>query len=173
MSGTPEKEAAPHADETTNGAEDTRNYVNTRHCPEIWYDSGGAGYYVQDDDGHWITIHVADVRRKLRLAGYSAKNSDGRDSLSNVDMLIEAIQSQRNVDYAGSLAGYNTGVHTINGHRVLVKDSPQLLTPKEGDFPILDKLLTNMLKEQRMYLDGWLKVATESLYHGSAGWSCW
>jgi hypothetical protein len=82
-----------------------------------------------------------------------------------VDSLITSIQNSRDVDYAGPLAGFVTGVYMIHGKRVLVKDSPTLITPIDGKFPTIELLLNGMLGcEQRKYFDGWLKTAIECLY---------
>jgi len=41
-------------------------------------------------------------------------------------------RTPKNIDYAGSLAGWSSGVHEINGKRVLVRDSPVLINPEPG-----------------------------------------
>jgi hypothetical protein len=132
--------------------------------PELYYDSNKTSFWARNDRGNWMTINTSDVKRRLKELGYGIRTSDAQ-KISEVDSLITAIQNTRDVDYAGPLAGYETGVYMIHGKRVLVRDSPQMIDPVEGDFPMIAKLLNGMLGiEQRKYLDGWLKTAIECLY---------
>jgi hypothetical protein len=111
-----------------------------------------------------MTINATDVKRRLREMGFSSRTSHD-ERVSEIDALITSIQNSSDVDYAGPLAGYDTGVYMIHGKRVLVRDSPKLIFPTEGRFPVIAQLLNAMLGcEQRKYFDGWLKIAIQSLY---------
>jgi hypothetical protein len=100
----------------------------------------------------------------VKEMGYSAKISHD-ERVSEIEALVTSIQNSSDVDYAGPLAGYDTGIYMIHGKRVLVRDSPKLMVPTEGKFPVIGQLLNAMLGcEQRKYFDGWLKIAVESLY---------
>src|SRR5262249_55665202 len=68
------------------------------------------------------------------------------------------------VAYAGSLAGHRKGFYENGSHRILVKDSPLLIEPVPGRWPLFGGIIHNMLgADQQIYLFGWLKVALESL----------
>jgi hypothetical protein len=112
-----------------------------------------------------LTLRVEDVRRELKNAGLNWSTQNG-DRVSQVDRAIGDIQHNKYVDYVGPLAGYKSGIHTIYGKRILVQDSPRLLTPEIGAYPMLDGILNRMLGQQRVYLEGWLSVAVKSLYSG-------
>lgn len=132
--------------------------------PDVYYD--GTRYWIENSTGNWITIRVEDVRRELKNAGLYSKIQNG-DKISQVDQAVGDIQHNRYVDYVGPLAGYKSGIHYIYGKRILVQDSPILLEPKIGEFPLINSILDKMLGwEQRMFLDGWLSVAVKSLYSG-------
>jgi hypothetical protein len=131
---------------------------------EIHYDHHQRAFWIKNDRAMWILVSTTDVRRKLKGMGFRASTLD-HELLSQVDVLLSGIQESNDVDYAGSLAGYQTGTYMIGGKRVLVRDSPELLKPEPGDWPTLRQLIKNMLgKEQQDYLFGWLKVSTEALY---------
>ena len=132
--------------------------------PEVYYD--GTRYWIENATGNWITIRVENVRRERKKAGlYSATRNGER--VSQVDVAIGDIQHNKYVDYVGPLAGHKSGIHNIYGQRILVQDSPKLLRPQVGVYPMLDGILNNMFGgEQRVFLEGWLSVAAKSLYSG-------
>jgi hypothetical protein len=138
---------------------------NAFTIPEIYYDSNRLGtYWVKGKQGVWLPNHAGDVSRRLKQAGLATKATDGK-KVSEVDEYLIETQDTREVRWAGPLAGYNSGVYEIHGKRILVQDSPTLITPAAGTFRTIEKLLGNMLPDgQRLFFDGWLKVAIESLY---------
>ena len=137
--------------------------------PQIFYDSGGCGYYMQNARGGWVRINETSVRRELKFAGYSANVPEGK-SFSLLDEALSAIQKTQDIAYAGPLAGYKAGLYTFDGRRVLVTDSPRLIEPAQGDWPKLRALVEGLLKDgehdQTPYFYGWLKIAMEALRAG-------
>jgi len=132
--------------------------------PRIYYDHHVKDYWVQNDRDGWIKIHEGNVKRRLKDAGFKAEAQEG-EMISEIDSAFIKIQSSHDVDYAGSLAGYHCGIHECCGHRILVKDSPQLITPCPGEWRNIGQIIKNMLgPEQSIFLFGWLKVAVSSLY---------
>ena len=106
-----------------------------------------------------------DVRRWLAVKGYSARARNGQN-VSEVNIIQTAIQKRNDVDYADSLAGYKLGIYEIAGKRILVKDSPALIRPEPGDWPLLQGIILRMLGcQQQVRLFGWLKIAIQSLYN--------
>jgi hypothetical protein len=133
---------------------------------EIYYDSNRTMFWGKNDRGGRIMLKSADVCRRLKAEGFRARATHGQ-SVSDVEALLTAIQRSNDVDYADSLAGYKLGVYEINGRRVLVKDSPTLIQPVPGDWPLLSGIISLMLgPQQQVYLFGWLKIALQSLYSG-------
>jgi hypothetical protein len=74
-----------------------------------------------------MTINSSDVKRRLKEMGFSARVSQDYQKVSEIEALMTSIQNSSDVDYAGPLAGYDTGVYMIHGKRVLVRDSPKLI----------------------------------------------
>jgi hypothetical protein len=132
----------------------------------IYYDSNTKDFWANNDRGGWIRIRTSDVKRWLAERGFSPKPKK-EDAVSQIDSLLTGIQRTNDVDYAGPLAGYRAGVYVVNSSRILVKDSPALVQPEEGPWPLLAGIVENMLgSEQQVFFFGWLKVALESLSQG-------
>src|SRR5205823_1296251 len=114
-------------------------------------------------------INETALRRELRMAGHSPKVPDGK-RVSSLEMALSAIQKQHDVAYSGALAGCKAGLHEFDGHRVLVTESPRLITPADGDWPIIRALIEGALNdsehEQSPFVYGWLKIAVEALFAG-------
>ncbi len=131
---------------------------------EIYYDSSRTCFWAKNNRDGWIQIKVMDVRRWLEQEGYR-RTVKKNERVSQIDSLLTAIQRCCDVDYADSLAGYRKGVYELGGKRILVKDSPDLLLPRPGAWPLLGGIINRMLgREQEVYFFGWLKVGVESLY---------
>ena len=135
-------------------------------APEIYYHQHGKDYYIQNARGLWIPINEGAVKRHLKSQGYGAAVGEGQ-ALSEVDTSLNRIQLSQDVNYAAPLAGYDAGFYEINNRRILVTDSPRLIEPKEGLWPLLEKLFEGMLVDsiidQRPYFYGWLKIAITAL----------
>lgn len=135
--------------------------------PVFYYEVMTKSYWMEDARQNWVPINESSLRRHLQARGYSSKKKDG-DTVSDVDGVINKIQLNFNVVYAGPLAGYQKGVHEVGaGRKILVTEAPKLIQPCAGEYPVLKGILERMLgPEQLPYLKGWLKVAYESLRDG-------
>ena len=133
---------------------------------EAYYDSQRGCYWIRNSRGGWVSLTETALRRYLKANGFSAAVGD-QLLISPLDEALLFIQQTRDVDYAGPLAGFKIGVHDVQGRRILVTESPALIEPAPGPWPLLGKLIENLLLDdlcdQRPYLYGWLKVAIESL----------
>lgn len=137
-----------------------------------WYDLGRSRYWITDDEGKWINISDTDMRRELNVEGLS-KCGPGKGLASEVDKAISDIQHSQNVSYAGPLAGYCSGVHTVCGKRILVTSDAVMIEPQPGAFPTISTIIRNLLgknhlpgSDQSQYFFGWLKIAVEALRAG-------
>ena len=131
-----------------------------------YFDAGRNCYWIRDDRGGWISLNETQFKRMLRRQGVSPKNLDGA-YVSPLDLRLIDIQQKFDVHYAGSLAGYSTGVYDIGERRVLVIDSPRIIDPLPGEWPtlkaVIDGLLHDMNYDQQSYLNGWLKISYETV----------
>jgi len=108
------------------------------------------------------------MKRQLRPFLKSKIGTD--ETISQLDAHINTLQTQFDVSYAGPLAGAQTGVLDFEGRKILVTDSPRILPSRPDEWPLLGKVLANLLRDehadQRPYFYGWLKVAREALRSG-------
>jgi hypothetical protein len=109
-------------------------------------------------DGGFTEVNEYGAKRFLKAHG--AKES-GLDSL-----LFDA-QYERSVSHVGPLAGYNAGMHCVNGKRALVDSSPIWIPGKKGDFDTVRRVLISLLElitpEQMMRFLYWLGFARQSI----------
>lgn len=135
-------------------------------APEMYYSTSGHNYFVENDSRRWISVTETSAKRMLKALGFSSSTPEG-EMLSPLDEVLNKIQLSQDVSYAASLAGYSAGVYEISGKRILVTDSPTLIEPVEGEWPVLDSLLEGMFNlpeiDQRPYVYGWFKIMLESL----------
>jgi hypothetical protein len=132
----------------------------------ICYDHTRKDFWAPNSREGWVLINAADVKRWLEERGCRSK-AKGDEQISEIGMILNCIQREWDVEYAGSLAGYFKGIYEINGKRILVKDSPRLIEAKHGEWPLLRGIIRNMLgDEQQLYLFGWIKFGFEALASG-------
>lgn len=130
---------------------------------DVYFDPPSS-YYRRDDRGNFIKVDKGSARSHLRILGFSSKSEDGRPS--DLDKVLEFIQTSQNCEYAAPLAGYKAGVYTIQGRRIVVTSSPRLIDPVPGSWDTLQAIVVGLLGEvqcQFFYL--WLKVAIEAVRH--------
>jgi hypothetical protein len=135
--------------------------------PESYYDAAKKEYLVLDAGNDWLSINETQFKRVLKKHGISCSTEAG-EYVSPLDAAIVDIQNTRNVKFAGPLAGYRRGLHTIGSTRVLVTSSPRLIEPVPGEWPTLKALLSGLLQheDQLNHCYGWLKVAVHCLRKG-------
>lgn len=145
---------------------------------DAYYDSNRKEYLVQNSGGRWLSLGDAGFRRILRSKGYSATLSDAEraqnETLSEVEREILRLQDTRDVKFCGPLAGRRSGFYDENGARFLVTESPRLIEPSDGDWPLISGILAGLLagsgeghgETQLEVIIGWLASAAQSLYSG-------
>lgn len=133
---------------------------------EAYYDDGAKDFWTKNNQGDYIRINEASLKRILKKLGASS-HTRKEDYLSEVDNQVTNVQLEHSICYAGPLAGYNKGAHKVEGRTVLVTDSPRLIEPKQGDWRLFKALVRNMLgKDQEVFFYGWLKFGLECLSSG-------
>jgi hypothetical protein len=132
----------------------------------IYYDPERACYWLQDDRENWIKINETSVTRHLTERGYH-KTKREQETISETDLILNEIQRSMNVEYAGPLAGCQKGIREYSGKRLLITDSPKLIEPKQGDWPMLCDFLATLLDaentDQIVFFHGWMKHALLAL----------
>ncbi|MEA3207878.1 MAG: hypothetical protein QOE70_935 [Chthoniobacter sp.] len=142
--------------------------------PEVFYDphTSGKCYYVKNSREFFIPVTEANLKRMLKGDGYSHETEED-EALSEIDALLNKVQKEKDVEYAGPLAGHATGHYTIQNRRVLVTEGPKLIEPVEGPWPTLEALLRGLLcpegevawgrEAQLAVFYSWLKVSITAL----------
>lgn len=134
-----------------------------------FFDKGKKSFWITNSRGEWYEVPEASVKRHLQQAGYSNKKKNG-DVLSALESKLVEMQDCRDVAYAGKLAGHNKGMVESCGNRILITESPRLIMPRRGEWPVLARLINGMLLhrdvDQRQFLFGWLQVAIGALLAG-------
>ena len=82
---------------------------------------------------------LSDAQAKSFVAeyGFNKTVKDGQGNTAADRAMIYLIQN-RAVAYAGALAGHPSGCHEVEGTRILVTDSPRLISPHEGNCLVED-----------------------------------
>ena len=97
--------------------------------------------------------------------GVDISRHDGKPS--KAEKIITVIQDNNVINAVTSLAGhFGPKIIHHGGQTLLVKDAPNLITPKEGDWPILTLLLSGMLDSpQYDHNLWWTHQAADDLYN--------
>lgn len=140
---------------------------------QLWWLNGSDRWFLphaRNGVPGWLDMNVSQLKGMLKIAGIHAGKEDGQTS-SQFEKLIVHTMKTRAVDFAASIAGSAAGIAEIGTARVLIRDSPRLVTPQEGDFsPVMDfieALLGGDERRQVAHFIGWLKIAVDALYEGS------
>jgi energy-coupling factor transporter ATP-binding protein EcfA2 len=145
--------------------------------PEAFYDPAVAGkcIYIRNSRNSFIPITGADFKRYLKNRGFS-NDTDEAHPVSEVDQVIDVIQTTKDVEYAGPLAGHNAGEYEMQNRRVLVTEGPRMVEPVPGTWATLEALLRGLLvpdeesadvgESQLWVFYSWLKVALTALRAG-------
>ena len=100
----------------------------------------------------------ADGRRATGAFGPSASARD-EESTNSIEL--------------DALPGYRQRIYDEAGKKMLVKTSPRLVAPNQGEWPIIRSLIDGRLDlspvggpNQSIYFHAWLKISTEALLRG-------
>lgn len=130
--------------------------------PSAYYDSDQGRYYMKNDREFWINVTESSVKRFLRLDVYGKMTKvEGLDKAMDEHLLT--MQRKLDVEYAGPLAGFPAGLHTVCNNRVLVTKGPFLLRAQPGEWSTLKRFIDELLGVQAVYFHGWMKFARQSM----------
>lgn len=142
--------------------------------PEYWYDEARNRYWHKTQDGLWVDKSETQLRRWLKHQGVSGIiDPKAGQVISPIELELIESETDRRVFYAGPLAGYPPGIREMDAQQILVTRGPKLITPRAGEFPLIQQLLDALLAcpeeevDQLPFFNGWMKQTLESLY---AGW---
>lgn len=136
---------------------------------EAYYDAHKKEYLIKNVREGWISLNETQFKRILKQHKFSSVARE-KDGLSPLEEHLVYLQRNKDVYYVGPLAGHVAGFYEIDESRILVTNSPKIIVPEKGEWPVLDQLLRNLFidgnHDQRPYVYGWIKVAFEALRNG-------
>lgn len=139
--GTPENSTAipsPKSPAACLGIDDSALSV------DAYYDAERKEFLYRNSGQRWLSHSEASFKRLLRSKGFRKKPADG-ESVSQVESIMIDTQDNRDVSFAAPLAGYESGFYEKNGVRVLVTESPRLIVPQQGAWPVINAFLRGLL----------------------------
>jgi len=103
---------------------------------QYWFEEASKNFMLVNEAGEWISLSEGGFRRHLKKRGLRDKAAPGA-VISPLDEKISLVEKEHRVAFAGILAGYKKGIHTIEGERVLITKSPEFIVPVKGEWPTL------------------------------------
>ncbi len=140
--------------------------IGIKDVEEFYYEKHSKEYLIRNQRMSWMSLAEGQFKQELAHRGFAtSKKKD--ENVSEATAFIINLRDTKDIDYAGPLAGYSAGFYEMNGYRVLVTESPQIIQPVAGEWPTIKKLIQGLLFDenyaQQLYLFGWIKLAYESL----------
>jgi hypothetical protein len=129
---------------------------------EFYYD--GKGFY-RDNGTVFVPMNRESVHSYLEEKGYREKEQR--------NPVLNRIQDEHFVSYAGPIAGMQRGFYPSSTGNILVTQSPVVIQPSPGRWPILRRVIEGLLGDDpdagntqvNVFL-AWIKVAREALKKG-------
>ena len=128
---------------------------------DIFFYPQSGHFYRETPSLGWTKFNATDLRIHLRKAGLSDDQKKG-EAVSQVEDALNYMHNNKGVAYAGSLAGRAAGLRKVAGRPVLVLDSPAVIPPATGEFPVIQQWMDNLFdweSEQCVCILGWLKYS--------------
>ncbi|MAK37260.1 MAG: hypothetical protein CMC15_13990 [Flavobacteriaceae bacterium] len=143
----------------------------TQETPHpTWWSNSQRAFLIQNRRGHYIHVSPEMFKQHLRSWGFAGRAAPD-EHIAPADQVRLNVQTIRDVDYSGPLAGYNAGITTCNGHRALVTKPPKRIEAAQGEFPMIHGIMEDMFWvddfDQRAHFFGWLKIAEKSVRDSS------
>lgn len=141
----------------------------TQKLPELFFDARGGGYWLPLPSNRYLLLGKTDVSLHMRNAGVDRERERKGGELSDLERIYMVAQTERAVDYAGPLAGHETGsFNTSDGKRVLVTSQARVLeSGKNMNCPFIEKFLSTLLGAEQLHVFClWLKIARKAQLSG-------
>ena len=129
------------------------------------YDESSGRFWTSSPAGRWTSMGETQFSRLLRASGLN-KNGYCTNGLTEVEHALLQLQQHESVQWAGDLAGWPSGLHTISGQRVLVVTGPSLVKPKRGPWKTLRWFFESLLGDEVFHLFNWLHCALQAMAAG-------
>lgn len=133
---------------------------------EAYYEAPKKHYWIKDNHGVWIQVSGDAIIKRLDAIGYTSRPVKGK-RYSQADDELERIRMDKNIVYAGAIAGSMAGAVETNAGRYLVTRSPKMLSPIKGNWDNIRKLGLRLFGEKQFeYVLGWSQNAVKGILTG-------
>lgn len=151
----------------SNGKATNGHFVFTlpEKLPDYWYRTPGNSWYAKDKEGVYREYTGSHIKDLLLEAGVRSTVING-ERLSPLSQVLLAIRRQQVVSWSGELAGFPQGVHEVCGHKILITKGPKWIKAAKGKWPVLQKLIGELLGDQAYWFYAWIKSTLRSMYAG-------
>jgi len=128
-------------------------------------------YFVPSTKGGWFRTNESAAKQYLlKNHGILDRKLRDGDPLKQIDDVMVSIRDQNSLFWAGSCGGKPAQLMSTNGKDILVLDSPKLIEPAKGEFPVIQSILLGLLGEEQLeYFNGWMKWGIENLIKSYQG----
>ena len=142
-----------------------------------WYSNSAKAFFIQNSRQHYIQISTDMLKKHLRSWGYATRAAPD-ENISQADQIMLDVQTNRDVDYSGPLAGYDAGIVECNGYRALVTKAPSRITAKKGEFPIIYQIIKDMFwvksfDQRDHFLVGLKRRRKQCVFQNPCQGKCW
>jgi len=133
---------------------------------DVYFEPAREKFWTKNGSEEWMPINKTALDMILRNNWYSQYDKL-TNSLTKVEEKMLNVMMHHSVKYAGELAGWSPGCHTICGNRVLISRGPNLPTPKRGTWPHIFRFLNELLGDESKYFYAWMRAAFQSMREGA------
>ena len=113
--------------------------------PPAFFDLKRQKFFIPANDG-WIPVSDTRAGVHFKSAGFSEFIKDSL-GVTVLEKALQRVVIEKNVAYAGPLAGHWPGPTQIQGRQILVTSAPRILDPSAGKWPTLQTLLEEWLAD--------------------------
>lgn len=113
----------------------------------------------------WVPLRAREAAMALGHRGYRLTPAEG-EQLSQVEIMLNEcrMDPDRTIYYAGDLAGWSSGLHTVCGVNVLVKSEAKVPEAEQGDCSIVRTFVDTLFGPvQSVYVHAWIKQSRAAL----------
>lgn len=157
-----DKRAKQHGESPAAGVPAPRDPVPV----DVYFEPSREKFWTKNGTGEWMPINKTALDMILRSNWYS-QYEKLTNSLTKVEEKMLSVMMHHSVKYAGELAGWTPGVHTICGNRVLISRGAAIPEPKRGNWAYIKKFIAELLGDEGKYFYSWMRAAYKSLRGGS------
>jgi hypothetical protein len=130
----------------------------------IYYDARDGSYWCKPKD-RFLALSTTSIARHMKKRGI--RDDVYIDGSKEIEFPLTHAETEKVVDYTGSLAGYPIGVHKTQSKTLLVTEEPEGIwaaLPDKGEPKFFIEFAQELLPdEQHVYFFHWLSIAVRSL----------